>query len=164
MVEENLEPLKVQAEEVKPNAGVVTENKKIGMKFLPVFLLIIFLGVGSGFGLSKFLGKGGSVSGSNNNLGKASEKKGNLAPGTVLGRTDGVFKDAAVGVIEKNENGGEGTHRLLREGGESQTVNLTSSVVDLDEFVGYKVEVKGETFAAQKAGWLMDVGVVKILE
>jgi hypothetical protein len=159
MVEENFEPLKVQPEE-----NVAKGNSKEALKFLPVFLLIIFLAVGSGFGLAKILNKGGSVSGLKDTLGKAGEKKGNLAAGTVLGRTDGVFKDTAVGVVEKNDNGGEGTHRLLREGGESQTVNLTSSVVDLEEFVGYKVEVKGETFAAQKAGWLMDVGVVKILE
>jgi len=67
-------------------------------------------------------------------------------------------------VIEKNGFDGEGTHKLLREGGESQTAYLTSSVLDLDLFVGHKVEIWGETFAAQKAGWLLDVGAVKVLD
>jgi hypothetical protein len=37
-------------------------------------------------------------------------------------------------------------------------------LVDLDRFVNHKVTVWGETFAAQKVGWLMDVGAVKVLE
>ena len=59
---------------------------------------------------------------------------------------------------------GEGTHKLIRDGGPSQTVYLISSVIDMSEFVGKKVQVWGETIDAQKAGWLMDVGRVKILE
>jgi hypothetical protein len=31
-------------------------------------------------------------------------------------------------------------------------------------FVGHKITVWGETFSAQKAGWLMDVGRVQIIE
>jgi len=34
----------------------------------------------------------------------------------------------------------------------------------LDQFVGRKIQIWGETYKAQKAGWLMDVGRVKILE
>jgi len=37
-------------------------------------------------------------------------------------------------------------------------------VIDLEKFVGRKVKVWGQTFAAQKAGWLMDVGKLKVLE
>jgi len=59
---------------------------------------------------------------------------------------------------------GEGTHHLIRPGGDSQTIYLTSSVVDLSLFVGRKVKVKGETFTPQNAGWFMDVGVITALE
>ena len=59
---------------------------------------------------------------------------------------------------------GEGSHRILRPGGETQTVYLTSSVIDLSPFVDHKIKVWGETFAAQKANWLMDVGRVEVIE
>lgn len=75
-----------------------------------------------------------------------------------------TFRDSAQGVIQKGGLNGDGTHQLVREGGPSQTAYLVSSIVDLDQFVGKKVEVWGETFKAQKAAWLMDVGRVRILE
>ncbi len=77
-----------------------------------------------------------------------------------------VFRDTAEGKVEINEGSvtTEGAHRLLRPGGESQTAYLTSSVVDLSLFIGKCVQVWGETFKAEKAGWLMDVGRVKLLD
>jgi len=36
--------------------------------------------------------------------------------------------------------------------------------VDLDEYVGKKMEIYGQTINAQKVGWLMDVGRLKLLE
>jgi hypothetical protein len=48
--------------------------------------------------------------------------------------------------------------------GEHKYVYLTSSVVDLQSFVGKKVQVWGETLAGQSAGWLMDVGKVKVID
>jgi len=36
--------------------------------------------------------------------------------------------------------------------------------LDLSEFNGKCVQVWGETFAAQEAGWLMDVGRLKLLD
>lgn len=77
-----------------------------------------------------------------------------------------VFRDTTSGKIETNDSEvvTEGSHKLIRPGGESQTAYLTSSVVDLSQFLGKCVQVWGETFAAQKAGWLMDVGRVKILD
>ena len=74
------------------------------------------------------------------------------------------FKDSAEGALEKGGADGEGSHHLVRPGGESQYVYLTSSIVDLNKFTGYEVKVWGETFAAQKAGWLMDVGKLKVLK
>lgn len=88
-----------------------------------------------------------------------------IKPGTEFGAKDAsTFKDTTIGILEKNGVDGEGTHKLIREGGPSQTAYLTSSVLDLDQFVGRKVQIWGETFQAQKAGWLMDVGRVKVLE
>lgn len=83
---------------------------------------------------------------------------------SVVGSTDvKTFRDSAEGTIEAGGINGEGTHKLIRQGGESQTVYLTSSVLDLGQFEGKKVRVWGETNAAQQAGWLMDVGKVEIL-
>ena len=58
----------------------------------------------------------------------------------------------------------EGSHVLLRPGGASQTVHLTSSVTDLEKFVGMQVRVWGETFRGRSAGWLMDVGRVEVIK
>lgn len=122
-------------------------------KFLPFGAVVIILaGVASGYFLSQkriFLPQGKIVAG----------------PKKIVGSKEtSVFKDQAVGIIQKGGIDSEGTHKLIREGGPSQTAYLTSSVIDLDEFVGKKVRVWGETYAAQKAGWLMDVGRVEVLE
>ena len=77
-----------------------------------------------------------------------------------------TFRDTTEGRIEINDSPDvpEGSHKLIRPGGPSQTAYLTSSVINLNQFLGKCVQVWGETFAAQKAGWLMDVGRVKILD
>jgi ribosome-associated protein YbcJ (S4-like RNA binding protein) len=77
-----------------------------------------------------------------------------------------TFRDTAEGKITVNDKKEipEGSHKLLRLGGPSQTAYLTSSVIDLNQFLGKCVQVWGETFAGQKAGWLMDIGRVKILD
>lgn len=77
-----------------------------------------------------------------------------------------TFKDTAEGRLEANNDASvpEGSHKLIRPGGASKTAYLTSSVVDLNQFVGKCIQIWGETFAAQKAGWLMDVGRVKFLD
>lgn len=73
------------------------------------------------------------------------------------------FKDSATGVVDKGGSAnGEGTHKLVRPGGVSQTVYLSSSVIDLDQLVGHQVTVWGETNKGQKVGWLMDVGRAKV--
>ncbi len=73
-----------------------------------------------------------------------------------------VFKDKATGILKKGGIDGEGSFHLERPGGESQNVYLTSSTVDLTQFVGKKVEVWGKTYKAKKAGWLMDVGYIEV--
>ena len=87
-----------------------------------------------------------------------------LVVGQSYGETGKTFTDTATGTLVKGGINGVGTHTLQREGGVSQYAALTSSTVDLDLFVGKKVEIKGETNATKKAGWFLDVGIIKILE
>lgn len=125
-----------------------------------ILLVLIVAGVASGWYLS------------GNKIGGIGLKSENAAPGADVsfgGKEVGLddtktFRDSATGKLEEGGIDGEGTHHLTRDGGPSQNVYLTSSVVDLSEFVGSKVEVWGETFGAKKAGWLMDVGKIKILD
>ena len=136
------------------------KEKKLPAFLLPLVIILLIVGAGS---LTGYLlaGRGGS-----GRLVSPAQ----LAPGTEMkgkefGSADtSVFPDKAEGVLEKGGIDGEGTHKLIREGGESQTAYLTSSLIDLDQLVGKKVQVWGETFKAQKAGWLMDVGRAKILD
>ena len=58
-----------------------------------------------------------------------------------------TFRDEAEGTVEKNDDldkYAQGTHKLLRPGGESQTAYLTSSVLDLDEFVKQELSLSRE--------------------
>lgn len=77
-----------------------------------------------------------------------------------------TFRDFATGVIQKKTDSGtdysEGTHLLIRDG--QDPVALTSSVVDLNQYIGKKVTVYGETQKAIKEGWLMDVGKVVVMQ
>lgn len=128
-------------------------NPRMGILIsVVIILLIIGAGIFSGYLLTnKISGRSPSLRGG--------------VKGQEIGSTDTkVFKDTTVGVLEKGGLEGEGTHHLTREGGPSQTAYLTSSVIDLDQFVGKKVQVWGETQKGQKAGWLMDVGRIKILD
>lgn len=136
-------------------------KSKLLSKVLSVLLIIVAIGLGvfSGF---YFSGKRGMASKSGG-AGEIPQSK--IVKGSEFGVKDtSKFKDIATGVIEAGGLDGEGTHKLIREGGPSQTVYLTSSVLDLDQFVGRKGQIWGETFKAEKAGWLMDVGKIKILE
>jgi len=129
-----------------------------------VFLLLVVAGIGTGWGVSSLTGASGGTTK------QQSAAPGNLtadqvAVGQVYGNDDqNRFKDISEGVLVAGGIGGEGTHHLIRPGGASQTVYLTSSVVDLDLFVGHKVQLRGETFSAQQAAWFMDVGSVKVVE
>jgi hypothetical protein len=75
-----------------------------------------------------------------------------------------TFKDFDQGTIQKKPDGddySEGTHLLIRANN-ATPVALTSSVLDLNQYVGKKVKVYGETQKALKQGWLMDVGKVEV--
>lgn len=136
----------------------VTSEKPKKIIFLAVVLVAIILGTGTGYWLSR----PGSLIKEEVKRDIGEEE---IKAGVTVGVTDEKsFKDSAEGDLEKGGIDGEGSHHLVRPGGESQNVYLTSSIIDLEKFVSHKVKVWGQTFAAQKAGWLMDVGKLKVLE
>lgn len=72
--------------------------------------------------------------------------------------------DQATGTLEKTSGKEQGTHKLIREGGPSQTIYMVSSVIDLEEYVGKKMDICGDTQKLQGVSWFMDVTQVKIVE
>ena len=130
---------------------------------LPLMLagLAIVAGILTGFGGAKLGNK--TISGS---PGEPLQQvaTGTVSAGEVFGVQDeATFKDSAEGYLEEGGAENEGSHKLLRAGGESQTVYLTSSVTDLSKFKGMQVKVWGETNKGQNVGWLMDVGRVQVI-
>jgi len=136
---------------------LVKEFPKRSFKGTVVMALAAFLVVLGGVGTGYFL-SGRSLGGSTKEVAPGAE-----ASATEAGLSDeSTFRDSAEGTLESGGVDGEGTHHLVREGGESQYVYLTSTVIDLESFVGKKVTVWGETISARTAGWLMDVGKIKV--
>jgi len=125
-----------------------------------VAVVVIVLGVFSG----KLLAKPGEQEVKTATAGVAAGEEIERGMEFGLPNADKNFKDNAMGVLKEGGIDGEGTHHLEREGGPSQNVYLTSSTVDLSQLTGRKIQVWGETFATQKAGWFMDVVKVKVLE
>lgn len=164
MIEEQLQKVEVKTEEgmLKKIPGF---DKKFDFKGTAVPALIIITIILAGAVSGYFLANRGVVK---------SEKETELTGGgkiiqgpTEVGiKDETVFRDTAQGRVEVNDSKvvTEGSHKLLRSGGESQTAYLTSSVLDLNQFLGKCVQIWGETFKGQKAGWLMDVGRVKVLD
>ena len=157
-------------EEVKPQAPATapilgTEMAQNLVKKLPgsdkqkkllfglLILVIVLVGIGAGYLLS---GRKLSIPKYTSTTQTGGKEAGIADTAT--------FKDTATGVLTEGGVSGEGTHHLVRTGGVSQTVYLTSTVIDLESFVGKNVQVWGQTVTARKAGWLMDVGKVKVIE
>lgn len=125
--------------------------KKIWPYILGSFLVVL-IGVGTGWLLTK-------------NKGLSTVAPGAKNTAKVAGIEDtSTFKDSAEGLLEEGGVNGEGQYHLTRSGGVSQNVYLTSTSVDLSLFVGKKVKVWGQTLSARKAGWLMDVGKISVVE
>lgn len=136
-----------------------------------IFFIIIVLAIVSGFWASRFLPLNNSKNSvfdtlTQGNVTSADNIKSadQLVVGQSYGDTGKTFTDSATGTIIAGGINGEGTHTLERQGGKTQNAALTSSTVDLDLFVGKKVEIKGETNSSTKAGWFLDVGIIKIIE
>ncbi len=131
-------------------------SSMINKKSLTIFVGVIVLGVLSGYIIS-ILTKTKTVAVT------SSTNVATLPKGTAFGSDASVFKDSAQGILRKGGIDGEGAYHLERPGGISQNVYLTSSVLDLSQLVGRNIKVWGQTNAAQKAGWLMDVGRAEIV-
>ncbi len=134
--------------------NIISANKNL-LLILGAFLVVV-LGVGGAWVIStKVIGIGGTPA---------------AAPGAKVtskeaGMLDPKVKyDTATGDLKEGGIASEGTYHLERDGGPSQSVYLTSSVIDLGSFVGKKVQVWGETMASKKAGWLMDVAKVQVVQ
>jgi len=125
-----------------------------------LFVVVIGLGALTGSWLK-------SRSSSGSGAGAAGVKTEIPTTGVKVGDTYGsadekTFRDQVLGVVDKGGVNGEGTHKLIRPGGSSQTVCISSTTIDLDQLVGHQATLWGETFKGQKCGWLMDVGRAKI--
>ncbi|HUD44309.1 MAG TPA: hypothetical protein VMR41_02070 [Patescibacteria group bacterium] len=128
----------------------------ITMKVGIIFLIVILLGIGTGYFLS-----GGSSAKTVSSTDSISKSQ--LQSGQTYGVSDTKsYPDTAEGTLQTGGINGEGQYHLVRPGGDSQNVYMTSSTVDLSLFVGKKIKVWGATQAAQYAGWLMDVGKVQV--
>lgn len=137
-------------------SGAYNKDRKVFLIILGLVLFAVISGVWTGKFFSQ-RGVGGTA------------PTGNTAPGATqslneAGITDeAAFPDTAEGVLEEGGVNGEGTHHLARDGGASQNVYLSSTVIDLQSFVGKKIQVWGQTLSGKQAGWLMDVGRVKVV-
>lgn len=136
------------------------DSRKSKLLTVLATVLVVFMGVGSGW---IFSGAFGGYS-----FRQEEESK---APNTKESQTEAGISDESLfesqtpeGILVEGGIEGEGTHHLERPGGPSQNVYLTSSVIDLQSFVGKKVRVWGNTLSGVKAGWLMEVGKIKVLE
>lgn len=153
----NMEEIKVDKAEVEEVAIVQPLEKKMDKRIFLVLLIPIILGLLTGLILYKQ-----NTAGTVRLAGKNVEV---IQTPTEEGVKDASsFKDTATGTVQENDGKitTEGTHILVR-GDASQNVYLTSSVIDLSKYVGKKVQIWGETFQGQKAGWLMDVGRIKVI-
>ena len=137
----------------------IEKNKRGVFLYVGLAVVMVALGIFTGWKLPK-----SSKGKSTEETPKGLISKEEVAKGKEFGVKDPGKSDSAVGVVEKGGIDGEGTHKLLREGGPSQNIYMTSSVLDLDSFIGEKIQIWGETMKAQKAGWLMDIVKVKVLD
>lgn len=156
MDNENTKPLETIETPMIQDVGQ-NESPLLSKKLIIILLVLAVLGVGTGY----FISQKGSV---NVGEGTINLTKGSTG-GNIIGSDDKkTFKDVAEGVLKGGGIDGEGAYHLVRPGGDSQNVYLTSSIVDLSLVVGKKVRVWGQTQSAKHAGWLMDVGRVEILQ
>lgn len=137
--------------------SALTQKKSSNSFLILGAVIIVIAGIVSGYFLSK--------TSKPQVEGKSTASKDIVNSANIVGSNDTkTFSDVATGKLDKGGIKGEGTHHLTRPGGDSQTVYLVSSIVDLDQFVGKQVEINGQTLKGRYASWLMDVGRVKILE
>src|SRR3989338_9842022 len=130
------------------------ETKEVeGMPYVTFFTLVaivVIIGAVLSFSFSRF----------NKRTTNNSDTKTTVQSAGVVDKK--TFKDSVEGILREGGIDGEGNFHLERPGGVSQNVYLTSTTVDLSNYIGKKVKVWGQTFQAEKAGWMMDVGAVEM--
>ncbi|MBP9702966.1 hypothetical protein KBD69_04740 [Candidatus Woesebacteria bacterium] len=135
---------------------------------MPILLIIGVVGglfLGYQLAKDKLLLAGGDATPGASKLAQNPDSAASVKAGDVFGAADEkTFRDQAEGVLQPGGIEGEGSHHIERGANASQWVYVTSSVVDLDLFIGHQVTVWGETNSGKKAGWLMDVGRLKVQE
>ena len=159
-VEQNSPQLESKQREVEPITQPLNKKSSASKinKVIPLILILLIIAAGAISGL--FLSSTGRKDESKSAVSEQEE----LTP-EVQQSFNQTFRDEAEGKIEKNDEldkYAQGTHKLIRPGGEAQTAYITSTVLDLDEYVGKNVKVFGETFGSSQVGWLMDVGKVEV--
>ncbi len=137
-------------------------NKKSNMPMVMVAsVLVVLAGVATGWFLS------GGTGASTGTADVSQEQKNEIKQSDTeagMQDTSAFEKEAPIGKLVKGGIDGEGTYHLERDGGPTQNVYLSSTVIDLASFEGKKVQVWGNTLSGKKAGWLMDVGKIKVVE
>lgn len=152
---------------VKPNTPILrsfsstkSSVKKGTFNLVLATVLVVLAGLGTGWLLSgNALSSGDSTTVSDKQEGEMV----NTASEAGI-EDESAFPDTAEGTLKEGGIDGEGTHYLERPGGTSQNVYLFSTVIDLRSFVDKKVQIWGKTVSGKEAGWLMDVGRIKVVE
>ncbi len=163
---EHPNPIQTQSTNTVPTAGqpisqplvkkIPQSNSKKNTLFLILgAFIVVVLGIATGW----------FMSGMGKSTGSSSEVATVTQSGEVVEAGNASEEDdTAEGVLNEGGIEGEGTHFLDRDAGPDKMVYLTSTAVDLQSFVGKKVQVWGKTLASDNAPWLMDVGKIKALE
>lgn len=132
--------------------------KKAHVPLIAIALAVVLAGAATGWAIAK-------VESPSSSSEQAAVNQGELAGDEAgIGDESKFEKETPEGVLVEGGLDGEGTHHLDRGAGPDKMVYLTSSVINLDNWVGKKVRVWGNTMTAQKAPWLMDVGKIKVIE
>lgn len=152
-MESTLNPVNQTVVRKIDNSQSLKKNIILGL----ISVAVVLAGIGTGYLLS---GVGKTKTSNNINSGSAIVVNKNEA-GI---KDESKFSTTTDGVLEEGGIGGEGNYHLVRGSGPSQYAYLTSSSVDLAPFIGKKVQIWGETMSGKKAGWLIDVGKIKVME
>lgn len=152
-MESTLNPVKSTVVRQFDNESPLKKNIVLGI----ISIVVVLAGIGAGY-LVSGVGK------------KTQTAKLTAANKIVVSKTEAgpldvsKFSTTTDGVLTEGGIGGEGNFHLVRGSGPSQYAYLTSSSVDLTPFIGKKVQIWGETMSGKKAGWLIDVGKIKVME
>ena len=154
----------IKKEQVAPKKKMLNQipedNKKQTIMLALGSVMIVLAGVATGWQLSGGLSTSAEAPQASN---VTPGDDGNVSEAGVQDTSE--FKTEETGVLRKGGWEGEGTHHLEKEGVPAEKYPyLTSAVIDLESFVGKEVKIWGNTIAGQEAGWLVDVGKIKVTE